>query len=232
MSESNVISKEDLDHTKAFEEKASKHKTPQRLPKPSIFIQPFDHTFDKEKIKKESKFQPGGFGEASMSFFDQVIDQLNHIESVLKQLRDSNESNNDQLSTNLEMLQFEKNKLKAEIGSRQEVLIQENFDAASVWESVSLISSFLDEKIHSDWNQAESASSRTFETWARFEIEKAKCVHRELNLLRKENKSMKDEMKDVRSKLHKMEENLSQNQNLKESSASKILLHTANPQTL
>ena len=84
ISESNIISKEDLAHTKAFEEKASKYKTPRRLPKPSIFIQPFKHTFDKEKIKKESKFQPGGFGETSMSFFDQVIDQFNHIEIVLK----------------------------------------------------------------------------------------------------------------------------------------------------
>ena len=67
---------------------------------------------------------------------------------------------------NLEMLQFEKNKLKAEIGARQEVVIEERFDSASVWQSVILISSFLNEKNQSGWQEADVFSFRTFETWA------------------------------------------------------------------
>ena len=64
MLESNVISQEDLAHTKAFKERALQWKTLQKLSKPSTNIQSFTHTFDKERIRKETKLQPGGFSES------------------------------------------------------------------------------------------------------------------------------------------------------------------------
>ena len=180
MSESSSFSNEDLERAKAFEEKAAQCKTPKKSSQPTINIKTFRPSFNKEKIQKETKFSPGGFGESALSYFDQVNDHFSHIKVILKELRDLTTANNDQLFANLGMLEFEKNKLKAEIGSRNEVVIQEKFDASSVWQSVSLITSWLDKNQLTPMQTRDLASFRAFESWARSEIFK---IQRDMKII-------------------------------------------------
>ena len=117
------------------------------------------------------------------------------------------------------MLEFEKNKLKAEIGSRNEVVIREKFDASLVWQSVSLITSWLDKYQLTLMQTGDLASFRAFESWARGEIFKiqrdmkiimqdittTRVFQTEVNWLRDENRNLKNEVRSFNSRLEELE---------------------------
>ena len=80
--------------------------------------------------------------------------------------------NNDEIFTTMKMLEFEKNRIKLEVGNRKDVSLEDSFDASSVWESVSLMAQFLKNMPETPVKQPTSsegdkASNRAFEKYAR-----------------------------------------------------------------
>jgi len=63
----------------------------------------------------------------------------------MKELMNEMNSSNNRVFSKLRILEFEKNKLKQKVRNKEEVIIKERFDASSVWQSVGLISSLLDD---------------------------------------------------------------------------------------
>ena len=148
-------------------------------------MDPLVSTFNREKIVKEVKLQPGGSGELSLNYFEELVSQFNHVEEVFNQFSDNASSTNDQILASLQMLEFEKNKIKGEVGCREEVRIQESFDAASVWQTVSMMSKALH-------GSSESQNVRTRCAQSQFLTkEKESKIHQKtMEFLKEENRVM------------------------------------------
>ena len=96
-------------------------------------------------------------------------------------------SNLDQVLSNLRMMDFEKNKMKRELGNQKDVLISENFDANSVWQTVSIKSEHL----------AGEGVKR-----------EAHVTSNDVKILEKENIILRGKLKNAERRLLKLEESL------------------------
>ena len=123
-----------------FARRAEEVKTPKKIPLKIDKVKAFKTIFDREKVKRKVKLQPGGFSELSLDYFEEIADQFQRVKGVLNQAMLNSNSNLDQVLSTLKMIEFEKNKIKVELGNRENALINENFDTSSVWEIVGLIS--------------------------------------------------------------------------------------------
>ena len=78
-----------------------------------------------------------------MEYFEKIDIQFKNVEQVVENLIKSMNENSSDIFTTLRMLEFEKNKIKSELGSRNDVSINGTFDTASLWEVVESLSDFL-----------------------------------------------------------------------------------------
>ena len=132
MAESDAPTKQDLEEVDLFARRAEEVKTPTKTPLKINKVKAFKTAFDREKVKREVKLQPGGFGELSLDYFEEIADQFQHVEGVLNQVMLNSNSSLDQVLSTLKMIRFEKNKIKVELGNRENALINENLGASSV----------------------------------------------------------------------------------------------------
>ena len=144
VAETDVSTKSNLQEADLFAKRAEEAKTPKKIPLKVSKVDSFKSSFNREKIKREAKLQPGGIGKVTLDYFEEIADQFQHVESVLNQMMLNSSSNLDQVLSALRMMDFEKNKMKRESGNRKDVLISENFDATSVWQTVSMMSECLE----------------------------------------------------------------------------------------
>ena len=115
-------------------------------------------------------------------------------------------NNNVSLTTSVRMLEFKKNKLKRELGNREEIQLDKHFDSPSVWLTLAAMSHYLKESDQSSTfsvDEAIKANSSLIQT--KFEILKKAVllkaskwgVEQELDTLRKENWSQQKEINDL-----------------------------------
>ena len=132
MSDNEFSTKGELKSAEEFSLEASQFKTPKKLTVKSLRVKSFDP-------------MPGltNSDDPTLKFISKIQDQLNHIEVTVNEYFENADSIDDQVFTSLKMLEFEKNRLKSEIGNRNQVVIPEDFDAASVWQTVSVMGSAL-----------------------------------------------------------------------------------------
>ena len=137
---------EDLKSIKNFTEKAASHKTPFKPPKVKCNLKDFEPN-DREKFLKTFRaLKDSGFGKTPLEYFERVDNQFYLIQCSLENATSKMNHNVEEIFLTLKMLEFEKKKLKLEVGNCKDVTIEDVFDAASVWESVSLISHILNSK--------------------------------------------------------------------------------------
>ena len=131
------------------------------------------------------------------------------------------------------MLELEKNRVKQELRNRTEVILHEQFHAASIQQTVGIMSSFLDSALEhplgrspSSPTLADIASQRSFETWARARIETleqklkelvsedilwktVQPTQKDMKVLEDKNRILHGEIRDMNQRLKRMEEVLS-----------------------
>ena len=130
--ESGVTSKSDLDKLNKYVKRAEQAKTPKKIPLKFEKVDPFKSSFNRDKVIKEIKLQPGGFGEKTLNYFEEIQKQFDHLEMIVNQLMINSNANVDQILSTLKMIEVEKNKIKRDLGNREEVMINETFDATLV----------------------------------------------------------------------------------------------------
>ena len=88
---------------------------------------------------------------------------------------------NAKVFTNLRMLELDKNKVEIELGNRNGVVIQENFDATYFYQNVGVISSFLEEHRSESFSKVGGGPTpmgtvpvRYFKSWASANIDSLK----------------------------------------------------------
>ena len=129
---SDSSSHHDLKTIKQFSQDAASDKTPFKAPRVSYNLNPFV-PHDRDKFLKGIKtLKDGGFGMSSLEYFDRVDKQFNHVEEVFTKLIDKFNVNNDEIFTTMKMLEFEKNRIKLEVGNQKDVSLEDSFDASSV----------------------------------------------------------------------------------------------------
>lgn len=220
LSDGKASSKEHLQDLKDFSDKAATHKTPFKVPNMKYNLKSFTPHNKETFLKGIKNLKDGGFGMTSLEYFGRVDDYLAHIEEVINNMLSNINITNDDIFTTLKMLELEKNRLKRELGNRNQVSLSDNFDALSVWESVSLIGDAINDLQASnsdDINKPniDTISFRTFENYARKMIQdhqvKLKSsiskdeMEKEINSLRKENRDLKNNFREVNQRLQNLE---------------------------
>ena len=133
----------DLKSIEDFSVKASSHKTPAKPPQVNIGLSPFA-PHDKSKfLKSMSNLKSDGFGRTSLEHFECTDAQFRNVEKVVDKVIKNMNDSSAEIFTTLRMLEFEKNKIKAELGNQNDVTINGDFDADSLWEVVESFSDFL-----------------------------------------------------------------------------------------
>jgi len=77
------------------------------------------------------------------TFSEAVENQFKNVESAIKELINQVNSNNDDLTTSVRMLEFEKNKLKLEMGKREDVSLHKDVESSSVRGTISALSQLI-----------------------------------------------------------------------------------------
>ena len=67
-----------------------------------------------------------------LDYVDQVTEQFKIVEKTFRSLVAEFNETNAKVLSNLKILKLEKNEAKRELENRNEVVIQENFDSASI----------------------------------------------------------------------------------------------------
>ena len=227
-SEDKSASFEDLKSMQDFGSKASSHKTPSKPPQVKVSLSPFT-PHDKEKfIKSMVNLKSDGFGKTSLEYFDRVDKQFANVENVVDNVVKNVNNNSSEIFTTLRMLEFEKNKIKSEVGNRNNVFISESFDAASLWEVVEGLADSIDgqergtgrakiigQDKETGFGKADIASFRSFESYARGMLNQQDSllrkvalqsdVDRSLDNLNFENQELRKENKWLAQRLLRLE---------------------------
>ena len=219
MAEDMTSTREDLDNLKEFSNKAAAHKTPFKAPRIRSTLKSFT-PHDRDVFLKTTKtLKDGGFGMSSLEYFSRVDKYLIHLEEIINDIITNMNSTNQEVFTTLRMLEMEKNRVKMELGNRKEISLNNQFDAASVWESVALISDALDVPPSSTPGKPSlsfpDVNFRTFETFTRRMLQDHQKLLKgsvsqsdftqETEALRKENIMLRGEMRDMRTMIEKFE---------------------------
>ena len=131
MAESEFSMKDVLKNSEDFLVRAANTKTPKKALQVKLLLDPFLHAFDQKKLEQETKFQPRGFGQSAMDYFEQVNEHFDHLEEVLTDFASEINLTMEQLFIHLKMLEIEKNKVKRELENRDDMVIYESFNAES-----------------------------------------------------------------------------------------------------
>ena len=125
--------------------------------------------------------------------------------------------NVEEIFTMLKMLELEKNKIKIELGNCEDASIDSEFDTASVWESVSLMSHFLTSKlqlsdISSTWPDPDKLSCRIFKADTRKKLAEHQNLfnqvafkwemNAQIDFLQKGNKDLRNQVRDLNARFN------------------------------
>ena len=152
---------------------------------------------DREKFLISSKsLKDGSFAMTSLDYFETIDKQFDLIQGSLSSSTSKMNINVEEIFTTLKMLELEKNKIKIELGNCKDISIDDEFDTASVWESVSLISYFLTSKLQlSDESPLEpdpdKLSHRIFEAHARKKLTEHQSLFSQAKTLKFEFQNLK-----------------------------------------
>ena len=139
------VSKEDLLQLEAFEKDAAIHKTPAKTPKLQNKIDPFESRHDWKFWEKEVLGGKTSLNLSGSKFSEAVENQFKSIESAMREIVKQVNDNNFNLSRSVRMLEFEKNKVKRELGNRENIQLDQQFEFVSVWSTLSAMSNYLTE---------------------------------------------------------------------------------------
>ena len=125
---------------KTFEKLAAEHKTPSKPPKLKRDIDLFEtyhnwKTWEKDVLSGKTSVDLSG-----SSFSQSVERQFNVLGRVVRDVISKVNSNNDELTKSIQMLEFEKNKLKAEVGKGDTASIHSDYESSIIWLTLSALS--------------------------------------------------------------------------------------------
>jgi len=106
--------------------------------------------WEKEVLGRKTSFNLSG-----SNFSKAVENQFRSIEIAMQEIVKQVNDNNYNLTTSVRMLEFEKNKIKRELGNREDIHLNEHFDAISVWSTLSAMADHFKESPHTTISKPE-----------------------------------------------------------------------------
>ena len=195
--EESISSIKDLQSLKSFGEKAALHKTPSKPPKVQLGLNEFTPHDKKKFIKGMTNLKDDGFGMSAIEYFSRIDQQFDNVSKAMKKITQEVNLTSEEVFSALRMLQFEKNKLKSEIGNREKIIIHQDFDASSLWEVASMMSFFLKDEAKDSPTTKESSTPKYLppsfgdDSLAKVIMEEA---DKTFSKLKQENKDLKQEV--------------------------------------
>ena len=130
----------DIDHLQDFGHQALVQKTPANTPRFDHDIPLFESQRDWKSWEKDILTGKPSLDLSGSQFSLVVEKQFKCLEMASNDVIKQVNLNNDNLSTSVRMLEFEKNHLKVEIGKREEDNVHDDFESLPIWWILSVIS--------------------------------------------------------------------------------------------
>ena len=170
MADSGCASKDELDELSNFATKAASHKTPKKMAQAPINIGRYNVIASAKSPAIESmglSASNAKFARLVNSNFEKVDTQFLKLQETMGDILKRMDHMEEVSYTSIRSLEMEKERLKLEVGARSSATINEDVDAPSLWQVVSLISSLSSSSSSHPSMSRDVASCRSFETWAR-----------------------------------------------------------------
>jgi len=137
--------KDDIIQLEAFEREATLHKTLVKPTKLKNKINPFKSKYGWKYWKKEVLGGKTSLNLSGSNFSQAVESQFKSIETAMSLLVKQVNNNNDSITRSMRMLEFEKNKLKRELGNCDNIQLNAHFNSPSVWLTLLAMLDYLKE---------------------------------------------------------------------------------------
>ena len=134
------VTASDIVGLKDFSEKASKHRTPSKPSKLESKIDTFQSQHDWKTWESEVLSGKTSLNLSGSNFSETVEKQFSVLESAVQDVVSQVNKNNENLTKSMRMLEFEKNKLKADIGKREDAVIDPDFESSTIWLTLAALS--------------------------------------------------------------------------------------------
>ena len=126
-----------------FEEKAASHKTPSKASRLESKIEPFESQCDWKEWEKEVLGGRASLNLSGSAFSETVENQFKAVQNILEDVVKQVNNNHAELSKSVRMLEFEKGKLKREIGNKNQEFINPEYETSSIWGTLGSMSEVM-----------------------------------------------------------------------------------------